>query len=146
MENKRQLIIFDSDDFYGLTADIVLFNLGQQNALKIQTRSEYERFIKDLNAKKYTNAVYVIDEFFGSGKIDLKKLLADIKANDTKSTLICYTVSEIEEVEPKDHYDHIVLKTSRELDKSLVKTLSDIYGVEFVADNNDPERDISSKN
>lgn len=141
VETKRQIILFDNDDFYGLTLDMVLFNLGQDNSIKVITKRDYDNFVKELNNGKFENAIFLIDENYAWGKVDMEKLLDEIKKKDKGAILICYSVSDEngDEIANKDKYDHVVMKTGLDNEKTLIQTLSQIFGVEFVMDNSDPE-------
>lgn len=142
---SRPIVLFDSDDFYGLTLDLILFNFQLDSAKKIRSRKELEEFEKQLEQGKFQKAVYIFDEYFGEGKIDVSKLIEQIKSKDSAAVTLCYTVSEPEEIELKNKYDHIVKKTNRTSEGSMIDVLSKVMGLNFVANNNDPELDFSGK-
>jgi len=139
--NLRPVFLFDNDDFYGLTLDLVLYNLNQPNSIKISTKLDSDRFFSDLKGKKYIHGIYIVDEYFTAINLINSELLKLIKANDPQSTLISYTVSDPTEVIDKELYDMYVLKSGLENSKSIIKVLSEILGIDFIVNNNEPENE-----
>lgn len=140
--NGRPIVLLDNDDFYGLTLDMVLFNLKQERFVKIHRLEDYEQFRQDLAAGKYQEGIYIIDEYFAENfQIEPAKMLAEIKAADPKARLICYSVSDetADQIVNREQYDQVVLKSGLANEASIIKTLSDTLGVEFIMDNSDPE-------
>jgi len=142
---QRKVVLFDGDEFYGLTIDMVLFNLQQPSAFKVNNKPAYEQFKKDLAANMYKSGIYIMDEFFGNGNLSRTDFVAEIKKLDPDATVICYTVSQPEEVEEKAMYSHFILKSGKSNENSLIKILSEILQVDFVMNNNDPEYELSDK-
>lgn len=143
----RPIVLFDNDDFYGLTLDMVLFNLKQTGFRKVHTRNDFNRFNADLQAGKYQKGIYIVDEYFADTlKIDLDKFLTELKQYDKEAVLICYTVSDEgnDMINLKDKYDYVVIKSGLANDNSVIRTLSEILGVEFTMDNSDPEYEATT--
>lgn len=140
----RPIFLFDNDDFYGLTLDMVLFNLKQEGFRKVLGREAFNYFNAQLKQGKYKNGIYIIDEYFADNlEIDLERLIADIKEFDPEAKLLCYSVSdeETDNINLRDKFDHIVLKSGLSNESSIIKTLSELLGVEFIMDNSDPEHE-----
>jgi hypothetical protein len=139
---NRQVVLFDNDEFYGFTLDMVLWNFTKINSVKITSKSDYVKFVKDLSSKKYRNGIYILDEFFGRyNKLDQKKILTEIRKYDKDADIIMYTTSKKEDIKNIDEYDHFALKTSRNNQDTIIKVISDILGIEFQADNSSFDED-----
>jgi len=139
-ENQRQIVLFDRDEFYGLTLELVVFNFSLESPIVVSGRRTQEAFMRDFLAGKVQNAVYIFDEYYLTTP-EQKALIEQIKDKDPKAVVLCYTVSLPEEIELKESYDRIVLKTSRANQNTLIQALSDILGLEFEMNNSDPELD-----
>lgn len=132
----------DRDDFYFTTLDLVLFNFTKESPLQVSNSNEYGQFETALNAGALQEKIYLVDEFFFEEIDKMRGMLESIKKLDSKAIIISYSVSNADELENKDLYDHFVLKSGKSNDLSLIKTLSEILGVDFVANNSDPEYEI----
>lgn len=140
--STSKFILLDRDDFYFTTLDLVLFNFTQESPLLVNNEAEYIQFKAALEKGDLKNRVYVIDEYFIEDTEQMHAMIELIKQQDPEAKLISYSVSEADEVVDKDLYDYFVQKSGMANDKSLIHTLSEILGINFVANNSDPEYDL----
>jgi hypothetical protein len=133
------IYLFDRDDFYKLTLELVLFNLGVNYFYYYSSERSLLKFRQSFS-KQTKGGIYILEEFFMNFEKQ-KQLLSEIKKTDPEGIIICFTVSDPEHVENKEFYDHVVLKSSRSTESTIIQKLSEILGVEFVSDNSDPEVD-----
>lgn len=140
-EAKKQhaIFLFDRDDFYQLTLELVLFNLGINQFAYYSSERSLLKFRQSLG-RSSVPGVYIIEEYFLNTEKQ-RQLLTEIKKADPKAILICFTVSKTEDIENKEFYDHVVLKSSRSTQDTIIQTLSQVLGIEFVSNNSDPEVD-----
>jgi|GEM_PF-5210407 len=137
---EPEVVLLDGDDFYGLVLDMVLFNLRHSSSRKISGFGGAQQLIAGLQTNP-KEKIIVIDEFFIPVEADMKKLVETLKAANPKGKLIVFTVSKPEEIANQNLYDYMVVKSSRSNEQTLIKALSECLGVEFVMNNNEPERE-----
>lgn len=136
---KNRVIIFDLDEFFAQTVDLILFNFSLEESVNISDGKKYKQFLESLNEKQFEGNYYLIDEIFGKGKVDISELIEKIRKADAKAYIIGCTQVGDGEMENKDLYDEILVKGLKDKDKSVVKVLADVLGKEYVEDNSDPE-------
>ena len=148
MTKEKKIVVFDEDEFYPITVDLVLHSLGVDSCESYSNQSEYKTFLKNLENNKFNGAFYIIDEFFLKGGVNLVELVEKIRKYDKSAKVISHTVS----VPPEDNednkktinlYDDYIVKSSRSNNKTLIKVLSELLGIEFVFDNSDPEFELN---
>lgn len=139
-KQDRTVVLIDSDEFYGLTLDMVLYNFGISSSIQIFSADELSKFLQHLGDGKFKNLVVLIDPNTKFVQKDLNRLIEMCKKNSQECKLVEYSPEkEKADAESYGEYDYFVLKTARANENTIIKTLSDILGQEFVMDNSDPE-------
>ncbi len=135
----KKVYLFDKDEFYGITLDMILYNFHLDSAEKIIDKNSFHQFNRKLCNGDLDKNIYLVDELIESIGIDVKRLLEDIKRFDKNCVLIGITRLKEIDIQFANLYDYIIVKSGRSNENTLVKTLSKIFDIEFVADNSDPE-------
>ncbi len=134
---KQQVFLFDEDDFYGITIDMVLYNLDRDSSVKVESNKLFSELISKIDNPA---SIFVIDElFFAEGK--LIEAMKEIKARDKSAKIIIYTVAEELAEADEGLVDNVILKSGRSNSLTITKALAEIFDVEVEMNNQDPERE-----
>lgn len=134
-EIKSQIVLLDQDDFFGVYVDLVLFNISKSECIKIPNGKVYKQFKQMLVADKVKDNIYLIDEVYAYGVINLADMIKMIREKDPNAFIVGMTASDIEDITAKESFDQIIAKGNEDHTNSLIQLLSDHYKVEFVEDN-----------
>lgn len=138
-ELKDAVVVVDRDGFYGITVDIILFNLGLEPAIKVDSFSNWQRF-RD-QAKVSGQSIILIGADFFESTEELTTAITQLREQSKAAKIVLTTADPKSVTELTSQADVVALKSSRDQEKTLVAVLSELTGIEFNPNGNidDPE-------
>lgn len=131
-------VLIDQEEFYGIYMDLVMFNFGKENVIKVQGSGELQQLKARLDSGSYQGNVYIIDETFGWGIVSISQLVSQIREKDAKSYIIgCTAISKEAALNP-DIYDSVVVKSKNVREDNIVFVIADVLKQPFIESNADP--------
>lgn len=137
-EVENGVVLFDNDEFYGVYLDLLMYDFRKEPLVRVETLGDFEMFKRQITNGNYEGNVYIVDELFGWGEVDINKLVENLRKLDNKAHIIGATALTEEDIANAQLYDTIVLKSKGGHDQSLTKQLANILQVEL-EEAKDPE-------
>ncbi|MCA9385907.1 hypothetical protein KC717_04640 [Candidatus Dojkabacteria bacterium] len=132
---QKSIVLFDLDDFYHETLDLVLYNMGYDPAVKVTKKKDVKTMIQDIESNKRKFDVAIIDTYMGISNEDGKKIAEKLREISSNTVIVGYSI-----METNDWADYEIIKSQRDANKTTVKVLEEVLGTKFNAsDEVDPE-------
>ncbi len=136
-ELTERIVLLDQEDFYGIYLDLMMFNMTKPEVVKVSNRKLFDQLKKYLEEGKYKKNIYIIDETFGWGIVDIKNLVEFIREKDSESYIIGLTAMLKEDMLNPEIYDAVNVKSRKLREDNILFTLTSKLDVEFVESNTD---------
>jgi hypothetical protein len=136
---ESKVILLDQEDFFGIYLDLVMFNLTLEPVFKVSNHAEYKQMREKIALGKYIGNTYIIDETFGWGIVDLKRLVDFIRQHDPKAFVIGATAMAKEDILQSEIYDKVVSKSRNVREDNITLALAEHLKVDFIESNGDPK-------
>jgi hypothetical protein len=134
------VVIFDNDEFYGVYLDLLLVDFKRADLVKVETRQDFEQFKIKFTQGDYQKNLYLVDELFGWGEVDLTRLVQNLRLKDPAAYVVGLTAVADGEIENRQLYDAVAVKSKGNHDQSMSKVLSAHWGVELNYAGAEPEK------
>ncbi|MEI7579072.1 MAG: hypothetical protein WCJ58_03455 [bacterium] len=114
---------FDSDENYHTVADLICYNMDLEILEHVMTVEHARKITNSIRNKGLQPDIIIVSKLLDNDFNDGEKLAKFFRENSAQTKIIAYTIDK--EVE---WADYIALKTSKDVDKSLVSVLEQITG------------------
>ncbi len=131
--------MFDNDDFYGVYLDLLIFDFNKGDLVRIETLGDFEIFKKHFTSGVYKQNIYIVDELFGWGEVDIPKLVNNLRIIDKEAYVLGATALTDGAIANSDIYNGVVVKSKGTHEKSIIKELARKFNVEINVNSDDPE-------
>lgn len=133
--SKKTIIQFETDDFYFLTLDLVLYNMGLEKVIRAADKDEARKLFDKIKSKKIVPDVAIVDTYIGNNNDDGEKIAKMLKEELSDIIIVGYSI-----METSSWADFEVIKSGKEQDKSLITVLEQILETKFnYSEMKDPE-------
>jgi pentatricopeptide repeat protein len=132
---SKTILQFETDDFYAYTVDLVLYNMGLDGAIRASNKDEARSLFDKIKGKKIRPDVAVVDTYIGNNNGDGEKIAKMLREEVGQIKIVGYSI-----LETASWADFEVIKSGKSQDKTIIKVLEEILGVEYKhSETKDPE-------
>lgn len=127
---KPQIIIFDPDDFYHTTVELILDTWGIELTDKAHNLASSKQIIDKILKKKVKPDIAIVEAHMGKSEFDGDKIAAKLRELVPKIKILGFSTYETDKWADKQ-----AIKSLKDNTSTLILALSDLTGLEYEISN-----------